>query len=830
MSFTPEEQFPQAAADWDLERLYKNLAVAKREVAPHKRSGLTPVEKCHLRGLLCGYNPEEIAEKLCKTPGGVTVDLSNTLYRYTEQLTGREQNTLNNWRDIIDWLEEAGYRLPEPTQTYIDSLVQNLREKVSPLIRQRCGTMRVLDMTQPIGLGDIYTKVKILQKITGRRRLDIADLLKRFDLESQNFDHLGLCSITTERLSGIRAVKSYPKLMVLGKPGSGKTTFLKYLAIQCSLGNLLNNRVPIFMTIRDFAQATNQPTCSEFITDLLSNYGVITNQINHILTEGKALILLDGLDEVREEDAMRVITEIRNFSERYHTNQFVITCRIAANDYTFEQFTEVEVADFNNEQIKTFVTKWFDLKSNSEVRFQEATIAPTLESVSPRMTEEAERFIQQLQANPPIKELATNPLLLTLLCLEFEDSGDFPADRAELYKRGITTLLVKWDAKRGIVRDRVYSKLSVQRKQDLLSQIALTTFERKDYLFKQQLVERYIAEYICNLPDANTDPEALQLDSEAVLKSIEAQHGLLVERARSIYSFSHLTFHEYFTARKIVTSSEPQAMETSLQSLVSHITEKSWREVFLLTVGMLPSTDYLLQLMKQQIDGLVANSQTLQELLRWVREKSLSVKVPYKPAAVRAFYFELACHSYLWKSSTFYIDADLMSALDNHLFTLMMLGNSRTLDIGVDAFLSLTYERSQILHLEYTSSIYAFKGAFLLSCDRALTIDSSLGESLQHLKQQLPNLDENEWRFKEWWKFNGFRWTQQLSAVMISHRNIGHNWQFNPQEKELLRQYYDANKLLVDCLNSDCYVSREVRQEIEDTLLLPIAEINNRGR
>nr|WP_322719785.1 hypothetical protein [Nostoc sp. ChiQUE02]MDZ8232839.1 hypothetical protein [Nostoc sp. ChiQUE02] len=57
---------------------------------------------------------------------------------------------------------------------------------------------------------------------------------------------------------------------------------------------------------------------------------------------------------------------------------------------------------------------------------------------------------------------------------------------------------------------------------------------------------------------------------------------------------------------------------------------------------------------------------------------------------------------------------------------------------------------------------------------------------------------------------------------MIQHRNIGHDWQFNDDQRQLLQQYYDANKLLVDCLNSECYVSRSVRQEIEDTLLLPV--------
>jgi predicted NACHT family NTPase len=65
------------------------------------------------------------------------------------------------------------------------------------------------------------------------------------------------------------------------------------------------------------------------------------------------------------------------------------------------------------------------------------------------------------------------------------------------------------------------------------------------------VVEQHIIDYIRNLPGAQEDEEALQLDSEAVLKSIEAQHGLLVERARGIYSFSHLTFQEYFTAKQI---------------------------------------------------------------------------------------------------------------------------------------------------------------------------------------------------------------------------------------------------------------------------------------
>jgi predicted NACHT family NTPase len=69
---------------------------------------------------------------------------------------------------------------------------------------------------------------------------------------------------------------------------------------------------------------------------------------------------------------------------------------------------------------------------------------------------------------------------------------------------------------------------------------------------------------------------------------------------------------------------------------------------------------------------------------------------------------------------------------------------------------------------------------------------------------------------------NGKNWAEQLRTVMLKYRNIGHDWQFTDQQKALLQQYYIANQLLVDCLNSECYVSREVRDRIESTLLLPV--------
>jgi hypothetical protein len=117
------ESFPSAETDWNLAKLYQDLAAAKHQFSPHRKAGLTEVEKLHLRGLLCGYSPAEIAVKLVKTTKAVEVDLCNTVYRYVETATGRGTNSLENWRDIVTWLEAAGYKNPSFEQSKSRSIV-----------------------------------------------------------------------------------------------------------------------------------------------------------------------------------------------------------------------------------------------------------------------------------------------------------------------------------------------------------------------------------------------------------------------------------------------------------------------------------------------------------------------------------------------------------------------------------------------------------------------------------------------------------------------------------------------------------------------------------
>ncbi len=776
----------------------------------------------------------------------------------------------------MNWEEIAEPEVPEQEQNDsqdIDALVREVRScaHADTEYMERIGTMRMLRVNHSVPVTEIYVDLNILKRVSSD--FSFSDWGKECEFDWRSFDRLGLGQVEQERVPAIEKIRDYRKLMVLGKPGAGKSTLLKSIASKCIKPNdnqlderWLQDYIPVFITLERLARKSAEEekfSIRDAIQRQFDHWGM-AEAAEPILKQGRLLILMDGLDEVPTRHSESVIWKIRYFCEEdYAANRFIITCRTQSLKSRFEGFTEVEIADFTPEQVARFIQNWF------------AVVVGNAEAA-----ELAERLIRQLQQNKPIAELAVTPILLNLTCSVFRDErGKLPTKRAELYEKGLKDLLQRLARPEALGEEDLFKRLTPDDKENLLAQVAYTLFEDNEYFPEQHKLERLLANH----------PKIPPSEAEQVLRALESQHGLIIERSEGYFSFSHLTFQEYFAAKYIVNSSTP---EEAFQHLVKHITEPRWREVFLLTIGMLPNAEHLLQLMKQQADALVAANEKVQQFLKWVSHRAISVDTSYKPVFVRAlclnpgregvfipsearnlglsltfdfdrirdvdsllvlarkldciYYLADACastlafdHCFLATNRTIHSCFDISYVSRN--VSDYMRGFSRKLQTDQwnrerrDSLLTCQLKYKQSMHDQAPTTSELYHAIRRLTHDlthnltsvltRHLGNDLELKQKLQDLKNQLPDLHSDTYK---WWQERGQAWTEQLKLAIVKHCNNGRDWLFSAQQKELLNQYYDANRLLVDCLNSSCEVSSKVRQEIEETLLLPIEEIKKR--
>jgi predicted NACHT family NTPase len=327
--------------------------------------------------------------------------------------------------EIVDSEKNLQQSIPDIA---LDALVRDVQNKVRISIRDRCGTVPVLEAMQPIAIDSIYTSIDISEDISRNQRRSIEDLLD--GCEGEDFERfmLGIVPQRPQRIPALEAVECHGRLMILGKPGVGKTIFLQWLAVRCNEGEVyedsakqtLRERVPFFITLKEFAETEGQPRLQDFMIQQLTQCGVEHGEKvgSMLLESGRSLLLLDGLDQVPAPDYDRITNTIRHTAEQFDRNQFVITCRMGSKENYLKGFTEIEVAEFNQQQISDLADNWF--QSKDPIKSKE--------------------LLRELKANPGLYELAANPRLLAFLCLVFEEGGQFPADRSKLHQEALDLL------------------------------------------------------------------------------------------------------------------------------------------------------------------------------------------------------------------------------------------------------------------------------------------------------------------------------------------------------------------------------------------------------
>jgi hypothetical protein len=457
---------------------------------------------------------------------------------------------------------------------------------------QRYGYIQVLGMHEPMALNRVFVDIKFLDSVDAYKRKSIQELVEEFKKSKKNIRSLQIS--TDEKLNGIDVANVESRLMVVGPPGGGKSTYLRKVGIESlnhSNGDTaLNICFPILVELKniDHTHDLNALLLKELE---IAGFPHPEEFLNSLLKNGKGMFLFDGLDEVPSDIEDMAIKNIRDFCDQHNKNRFIISCRTAAYKGGLNNFKNIEIANFDHEQIKDFISKWFKEKNRE----------------NPNNLDVSEACWKKMNSAEfkTTLELAQTPILLTLLCLVYHHQQDFPKNRALLYQEAISVLLKEWNAEKRIHSNPIYNEMTLPFEELLLSNIAYKYFAGDHIYFQKE----DISSFISNFMEENLNAPKY-LDGSKILEAISVQQGILMERAKNIYSFSHLTFQEYFTAKYI---DDHGLVE---ECISKYIAVPKWREIFILLSGIMKiGADRLLNAILKDIGDKVRKNTILLNLV-----------------------------------------------------------------------------------------------------------------------------------------------------------------------------------------------------------------------
>jgi hypothetical protein len=640
---------------------------------------------------------------------------------------------------------------------------------------ERHGILKVLGMREPVSLESVYTTVQFLDDaaIQSFESVETLELIYR-KAKQRSFQ-----SKDCPKQPGITVANQKQYLMVLGSPGAGKSTFLRRMGLEVlkgKKGQFKHACIPVLIELKTFNQGEIE--IEHKIAEEFRICGFPTHQefTAKALEQGKLLILLDGLDEVPTERMNQVIQHIQNVVDLHKKNRFIASCRVAAYRHNFRRFTDVAMAEFDDAQIENFISNWFGRE--------------------PEIGQECWQKLNH-EDNKAAKELTQTPLLLTLVCLLYQRSRKFPTNRATLYERALRVLLEEWAAEKGVFKDDVYKGLDTKRKEMMLSEIAHDAFQA-DHLF---LPRREIADQIEELL-AEMLPDETLIHGEAVLRSIEVQHGVLVERAEGVYSFSHLTLQEYLTAQYIDDHRQIDKLVTE------HLSDERWQEVFLLVSGLMRGgADELLLLMEKEAQTYI-NTPRLQALLRWTDWVTADSESNINPVAKRAIAYVIA------NTLANAITLDYANYLHLNIYARAIartLGFSRNLANADDfvSTLNLSYVRDRAVSLKIAKNLTRDleKIKIFKNIDFTLMI-----ARIESLKTKLPDSNQPYKVHKEF--------ANKLLHIWLKAFNLKkYIIQLSVKETSAFHNYFYVNYLIIQCKKSAVRVSPKTWAEIEERML-----------
>lgn len=390
-------------------------------------------------------------------------------------------------------------------------------------------------------------------------------------------------SLRKEKIELLISLEKFPRMVLLGDPGGGKSTLLKYITCQiCKFHQtkkLLPFYVPIFLKISEYARFLQTNPSKHLIDFLFEDYDKSYSQLfKWAFEKCQALLLLDGLDEVLDvPQRIKVVEEVQDIIARMPENRYIITSRIIGYDEARfgQDVVHFTIQPFDKERIKTFCNCWYKAVSKSK-SFGISSI-----------NKEANQLYESIIQKPEIERLACNPLLITLIANIHFKGQTLPDNRVQLYDIATETLLQYW------VQSRVSDESQLKDKDDviaILSPIAFNihkfnpegTIDEKEFDKQCQEILQS-SEFDFSLSEAKNEVRELK-------KFLRQQSGFFHEKGideetgRKFFGFFHQTFQEYLAAIEIVNRWKEKSIDFSELLL-----NPRWIESTRLAAGILKS-------------------------------------------------------------------------------------------------------------------------------------------------------------------------------------------------------------------------------------------------
>jgi hypothetical protein len=331
--------------------------------------------------------------------------------------------------------------------------------------------------------------------------------------------------------------------VILGDPGAGKSTLAAKLAhdLASNLVDGAESRVPFLLVLRNFAGSfrAGGKSLAYYLEQVCRdpyNLDPPLNAVDYLLRNGRAMVLLDGLDELVEPDLrLKFIDLVAGFISRYPLVPIVVTARrIGYSEAPLDRrlFTVGIVADLNEDQVKEYAERWFALD------------ASTAEGERPRM---AASFLAESEG---ITELRANPLLLALLCAMYSSEHYIPHNLAQIYEKCALMLFERWDSMRGIpmpMQFRGRLRTAVQH----LAWYLFIARESGKALPRRHIVKLLVDHLATKQFDEDEAIEA----AEQFVEFCTGRSWILTDVGATgtepRYGFTHRTFMEYFAAEHL---------------------------------------------------------------------------------------------------------------------------------------------------------------------------------------------------------------------------------------------------------------------------------------